>query len=274
MQTVDAHGAKIPVLGFGTWPMRGDECRNAVVAGLKLGYRHVDTAQGYSNEEEVGEGIRESGVPREDIFITTKVRPEWQSADRLGASLEESLRKLGVDVVDLTLIHWPNPAIPVAEAMKALSEAKRRGLTRHIGVSNFTVALLDQAVAAASEPLVTDQIEYHPFLDQTKMFAAMRRHGMAITAYCPVARGEVIGEPMIEAIAKTHGKTAGQVTLRWLIQQPDVIAIPKASRRERLEENLAIFDFTLSGAEMAAISALKSRGLRLVNEPAWVPAWD
>jgi diketogulonate reductase-like aldo/keto reductase len=274
MQTVDAHGAKIPVLGFGTWPMRGDECRNAVVAGLKLGYRHVDTAQGYSNEEEVGEGIRESGVPRQDIFITTKVRPEWQGEGRLQASLEESLTKLGVDVVDLTLIHWPNPEIPVAEAMKALSAAKRAGLTRHIGVSNFTVALLDQAVAAASEPLVTDQIEYHPFLDQTKMFTAMRRHGMAITAYCPVARGHITGDPTIEAIAKAHGKTAGQVALRWLIQRPDVIAIPKASRRERLEENLAIFDFALSDAEMDAMSALKTRGLRLVNEPAWVPAWD
>ncbi|MEX2298869.1 MAG: aldo/keto reductase, partial [Dongiaceae bacterium] len=185
-----------------------------------------------------------------------------------------SLRKLGVDVVDLLLIHWPNPEIPVAEAMKALSEVKRKKLTRHIGVSNFTVALLDQAVAAASEPLVTDQIEYHPFVDQTKMFAAMRRHKMAITAYCPVARGKVVGDPTIEAIAKAHGKTAGQVTLRWLIQQGDVIAIPKASRRERLEENLAIFDFALGDAEMKAMSALKARGLRLVNEPAWVPAWD
>jgi diketogulonate reductase-like aldo/keto reductase len=274
MQTVDAKGARIPVLGFGTWPMRGDECRNAVVAGLKLGYRHVDTAQGYSNEEEVGEGIRASGVPREDIFITTKVRPEWQGEGRLRASLEESLKKLGVDVVDLTLIHWPNPEIPVAEAMKALSEAKRSGLTRHIGVSNFTVALLDQAVAAATEPLVTDQIEYHPFLDQTKMLAALRRHGMAITAYCPVARGEIVGDPTIEAIAKAHGKTAGQVTLRWLIQQPDLIAIPKASRPERLKENLAIFDFALSDAEMDAMSGLKKRGLRLVNEPAWVAEWD
>ena len=274
MQTVDAQGAKIPVLGFGTWPMRGDECRQAVTAGLKLGYRHVDTAQGYSNEEEVGEGIRVSGVPREDIFITTKVRPEWQGEGRLQASMEESLRKLGVDVVDLTLIHWPNPDIPVAEAMKALSDATRRGLTRHIGVSNFTIALLDQAVAAASEPLVTDQIEYHPFLEQTKMLAAIRRHGMAPTAYCPVARGHIVGDPVIEAIAKAHGKTAGQVTLRWLIQKGDVVAIPKASRPERLKENLEVFDFTLSDAEMTAMDGLKTRGLRLVNEPAWVAEWD
>jgi len=274
MQTVDANGAKIPVLGFGTWPMRGDECRKAVSAGLKLGYRHVDTAQGYSNEEEVGDGILDSGVPRDRIFITTKVHPEKQGEGDLQASMEESLRKLRVDQVDLTLIHWPNPRIPVAEAVKALSNAKRRGLTRHIGLSNFTIRLLDQAVAAATEPLVTEQIEYHPYVDQTKMLAALRRHGMAITAYCPIALGRVVGDPAIEAIGRAHGKTAAQVTLRWLIQQGDVVAIPKSSKPKRLKENLDVFDFALTEAEMAAIGALKSRGLRLVNEPGWVPAWD
>lgn len=274
MQTVSANGATIPILGFGTWPLRADECRRTVVAGLELGYRHVDTAQGYENEREVGEGIRDSGVPRDEIFITTKVRPERQGKGDLQASVEESLRKLGVDRVDLTLIHWPNPDIPVHEAIAALCDAKRRGLTRHIGLSNFTVANIEKSVAAATEPLVTDQIESHPFLDQSKVMSTLRGHGMATTAYCPIARGRVVGDPVLEAIGRAHGKSAVQVSLRWLIQQGDVIAIPKSSKAERLKECLDIFDFTLNDDEMAKIDALRSRRLRLVNEPAWVPEWD
>jgi diketogulonate reductase-like aldo/keto reductase len=274
MWMVNANGAEIPVLGFGTWPLRGDECRQVVASGLGLGYRHVDTAQGYQNEREVGDGIKDSGVPREAIFITTKVRPEQQGAGDLQTSVEESLRKLGVDRVDLTLIHWPNPTIPVKEAILALCDARRRGLTRHIGVSNFTLAHLEQAIAAATEPLVTDQIEYHPFLDQTKVMAALRRNGMATTAYCPIARGHVSGDAVLEEIGATHGKSAVQVSLRWLIQQKDVVVIPKSSKAERLKECLDIFDFNLSGADMARIDALRARGLRLVHEPAWVPVWD
>jgi len=274
MQTVSAHGAKIPALGFGTWPMKGEECARVVSDALKLGYRHVDTAQGYSNEKEVGDGMADAGVARDRIFITTKIHPEQQGEGALQASLEESLRKLRVDQVDLTLIHWPNPKIPVAEAMKALSDAKRRGLTRHIGLSNFTVALLDEAVKAATEPLVTEQIEYHPYIDQSKMLAALGRHGMAVTAYCPLALGRVIGDPVIEAIGKTHHKTVAQVALRWLIQQGNVIAIPKSSKVERLRENMAVFDFVLSDEEMTAMNGLKKRGLRLINEPGWVPKWD
>lgn len=274
MQTVISHGAKIPVLGFGTWPMRGDECRNAVAEGLRAGYRHIDTAQGYANETEVGEAIRASGIPRDDIFITTKIRTDWQSRDRLQASVEESLAKLGVDVVDLVLIHWPYPPVPVEEAIPELCAAKRRGLTRHIGVSNFTIALLDRAIAVTSEPLVTNQVEYHPFLDQRKIVAATLKDGLAVTAYCPLARGRVIGDPLLESIARAHGKTVGQVALRWLIQKPNTIAIPKAAHPERIRENIDIFDFNLSPAEMVAIDDLRSRNLRLVNEPAWVPAWD
>lgn len=274
MFMVEANGARIPVLGFGTWPMRGEECVRAVAEGVRTGYRHIDTAQGYANEAEVAEGIREAGVPRDQIFITTKVRTDWQAEGRLQASVEESLVKLKVDVVDLVLIHWPYPPVPVEEAIKALCEVKRRGLTRHIGVSNFVIALLDRAVAAATEPLVTAQIECHPFLDQSKVIAAIRGHGMAVTAYSPVARGRATKDPTIIEIAATHGKTPAQVALRWLIQQPDVIAIPKASNPARIRENFDIFDFELSPAEMARIDALRSANIRLVNEPSWVPKWD
>ena len=272
MRTDHANGADIPILGLGTFPMRGEACTRVVSQALTIGYRHIDTAQIYNNETEVGAGMRQSGIARDLIFLTTKIGPE-----RLGdlqASLEKSLVKLQVDQVDMTLIHWPNPAIPVGEAVAALCDAKRRGLTRHIGVSNFVLALLDQAVAAATEPLAAEQIEYHPYLDQSKMLAALRRHGMATVAYSPIALGEVVADPVIAAIGKAHGKSTVQVTLRWLIQQNGVVAIPKTSKLERLKENLDIFDFALTADEMAALARLSGRGLRLVNEPAWVPRWD
>jgi diketogulonate reductase-like aldo/keto reductase len=274
MHNVSANGATIPVIGFGTWPMRGRQCAEAVAHALNVGYRHIDTAQGYGNETDVADGIAHAGIKRADIFITTKVRPEALREGELQASVEESLRKLRVDQVDLTLIHWPNPDVPVKEAIQALCEVKKRGLTKNIGVSNFTIKLLDEAVARASEPLATEQLEYHPFLDQTKVLAAIRRHGMATTAYCPIALGRVVGDPVIERIGKAHGKTAAQVTLRWLIQQGDVIAIPKSSHAARIEENLAVFDFSLDAAEMAEMDTLRAKNLRLVNQRSLVPAWD
>lgn len=274
MKTIHANGAAIPALGFGTWPLRGEACARIVSEGIELGYRHVDTAQGYDNESDVGAGIAASGVPRGEIFIATKVHPDRQSDGDLQASVEESLRKLRVDRLDLTVIHWPNPGVPVRQAIGALCDARRRGLTRHIGLSNFTIALIEEAVAAATEPLVAAQIEYHPFLDQSKVMAALRRHGMATIAYSPLALGRVVGEEAIEAIARAHGKSAAQVTIRWLLQQGDVVAIPKSSSRERLRENFEVFDFELTATEMATMAGLSSRGLRLVNEPGWVPRWD
>ena len=274
MQTVNANGAAIPAIGFGTWPMRGDLCANIVSAALKIGYRHVDTAQGYQNESEVGAGMADAGVPRERIFITTKVRPEWTSDGRLQQSLEESLKKLRVDVIDLVLLHWPNPNIPVAESIKALCDAKRKGLTRHIGLSNYTTTLLDQAIKTATEPLAAEQIEYHPFLDQSKMLAALRRNGMAVIAFGPIALGEAADHAVLASIGKAHGKTAAQVSLRWLLQQRDVIPIPKTAHVERLKENFDVFDFVLSEAEMTQIAGLSSRNLRNTNEPAWVAKWD
>ncbi len=273
MHVVHANGASIPALGFGTWKLRGAECRDAVLDALNVGYRHIDTAQGYRNEEEVGAAIAESGLPRDDVFVTTKIQPEEQGEGDLQRSLEESLRKLRLDAVDLTLIHWPNPAIRVEEGVAALCAAKRAGLTRHIGLSNFTVDLLDRAVAAASEPLVTEQLELHPYITQTKILSAVRRHGMAITAYSPIGRGSATADPLLREIGARHGKTAAQVTLRWLVQQGDVVAIPKSANPQRIRENFSIFDFALSAEEMAAVDGL-SRGERYVNAPQWVPAWD
>jgi len=271
---VTAGEARIPALGCGTWQLRGEICAGIVAEALRLGFRHVDTAQGYANEAAVGDGIRTSGVPREDVFVTTKVQPQRIADGPLQRSVEESLKRLRIDRLDLLLLHWPNPAIPLAESLRALGDARRRGLTRHIGVSNFTIAMLDEAMHLSTEPIVTNQVEYHPYLDQTKVLAANRRHRLATTAYCPIALGRVVGDPVLGAIGKGYGKTAAQAALRWLVQQGDVIAIPRTSRPERLHENLAIFDFQLTAAEMNRISLLRRPGPHLVNEPDWVPVWD
>jgi diketogulonate reductase-like aldo/keto reductase len=239
--------------------MRGRACTTIVAEALALGYRHIDTAQMYGNEAAVGAGVRASGVPREQVFVTTKVERENASARRMPKSVEDSVRRLGLGPIDLLLIHWPNDRVPVAETMECLSEMKRRGLTRHIGVSNYSADLVDEAVRTSPEPIVANQIEYHPLIDRSDIVAANRRRGLATVAYSPIARGRVAGNRVLEEIAAAHGKTAVQVTLRWLIQQPEVIAIPKSAHRQRLEENLAIFDFSLSEDETARISALAAR---------------
>jgi 2,5-diketo-D-gluconate reductase B len=266
--------ARIPVVGCGTWQLRGELCAEIVAKALEVGFRHVDTAQGYDNEAAVGEGLRASGIPRDRVFVTTKVRPQLVSEGALQKSVEESLERLQLDRVDLVLIHWPNPDIAIGETMKALSDAKRRGLTSHIGVSNFTVAHLDEAMRQSPEPVVTNQVEYHPYVNQRKILAANRRHGLATTAYCPIALGRVVGDPVIEAIAAAHGRSAVQIALRWLIQQEDVAVIPRTSKPQRLSENLSILDFELTDSEMNEMGSLARGSRHLVNEPAWVPAWD
>jgi len=273
-RTLTVGEAIIPVLGCGTWELRDEQCTAIVAEALKIGFRHIDTAQGYDNEAAVGAGIRASGIGRDDVFVTTKVRPQLVSQGALQLSVEESLERLGLDYVDLLLIHWPNPAIAISESMAALSDAKRRGLTRHIGVSNFTIATLTEAIQVSPEPIVTNQIEYHPYLDQTRLLAAVRNHGLAVTAYCPIALGNVVGDPVINGIARAHGKTDAQVTLRWLIQQGDVIAIPRTSKVERLRENLDVFDFELTAVEMNSMRGLARQGSKIINQPGWVPAWD
>jgi len=272
MLNIDANGARIPVIGLGTWELRGQTCAQVVEHALRLGYRHVDTAQIYENEREVGNGLRSSGVRRDDIFITTKVWPDYFAPDDLERSVKESLAKLRLPAVDLLLLHWPNPQVPLAETLGALAHAKRLGLTRHIGVSNFTVALIEQAVAQCPEPLVCDQVEYHPYLDQTKVRAACDWHGLALVAYSPIARGRIINDETLVQIGRAHGKTATQVCLRWLVQQ-NVVAIPRTSRIERLSENIEIFDFELSAEEMDRIFACAHPNGRLTNF-GFAPKWD
>lgn len=269
-QIVTAGGARIPIVGFGTWTLRGKDCVRLVEQAIAVGYRHVDTAQMYENERDVGEGVRASGL-RDQVFITTKVQPENLRAKDIERSAKESLARLGVDHVDLLLIHWPNAAIPLAETIGALNKVKREGLTRHIGVSNFNVALIEEATKLSESPLVCDQVEYHPFLDQTKVIAACKKHGMAVVAYSPIARGGAEGDKVIGRIAKAHGKSPAQISLRWLVQQ-GVVVIPRTSKAERLKENIALFDFELTAAEMKEIAGL-ARGGRIVNW-SYSPKWD
>jgi len=271
---VAAGAARIPQIGLGTFRLEGEVCSELVATALGLGYRHVDTAQGYGNEAAVGDGIALSGVPRDEVFITTKVQPQLMADGDLQRSVEESLVRLRTSAIDLLLLHWPNPEIPLSDTIRALNQVKRQGLVRHIGLSNFPSVLLDRALHLSDEPFVTEQLEYHPFLDQTTMLRRLRHNRLSITAYCPLALGRVVGDPTIERIAAAHSKTAAQVSLRWLVQQPDVIAIPKTSHVGRLEENLAVFDFALSPQEMAEMARLVQPASRLINEPAWVARWD
>jgi diketogulonate reductase-like aldo/keto reductase len=264
----------LPIMGFGTSPLRGGMSASTVVAALKAGYRHIDTGRKYGTEDDVGDGIRASGVPRKDIFLTTKVSHEHLKPDDFAKSVDASLTALKVDYIDLLLIHWPSPDIDMKVTMPALAKAKREGKARHIGVANFTTRLLDEAVAACPEPLVALQAEYHPYLDQTKLLAAVRRHKLAFIAYCPLGRGKLIDDPVLNEIAKTRGRTFAQIALRWLIQQ-NVAPIPFSSNPQRIADNFNVFDFELSDAEMARIAALKRADGRVANPVGRVPGgWD
>lgn len=274
MQFVTAHGTKIPAIGFGTWPMRGEECMRAVAAALEAGYRHVDTASGYGNEREVGEAIRASGVPREEIFVTTKIGPSDLAEGVMQRAAATSLANLGMDQVDLVLIHWPSRTLPTADTIRSLNDVKRRGMARHIGVSNFTTKLLAEAWKATEEPIVTNQCEYHPHLNQDRLIAACRARGMAFTSYAPVGRGEVLRDPTVGSIAERLSKTPAQVVLRWHIQQNGVVAIPKSARPERIRENFAVFDFALKAEDVAAISGLSQPRGRIIRAADVAPDWD
>lgn len=271
MQSVESHGCKIPIVGLGTWELTGRECARLVEQAIRLGYRHIDTAQMYRNEAEVGDGVRASGK-RADVTVTTKIAHTSMAPFEAERSVKESMHKLRLDVIDLLLIHWPNDRVPLSETLGAMAKLKREGYVKQIGVSNFTVALLDEASKVTSEPIVCNQIEYHPFLDQSKVIAACKKYGIAVVAYSPIARGSAKGDAVLEKIGRAHSKSAAQVSLRWLVQQ-DVVVIPRTSKIERLEENLALFDFALSDAEMAEIAALSQHGKRIVNLP-HAPNWD
>lgn len=274
MQFVEANGARIPLIGLGTWDLRGRTCAHMVDQALRLGYRHVDTAEMYGNESEVGEGLRASNIKRDDVFVTTKVWPANFAPRDLEKSVKQSLSKLRVSEVDLLLLHWPNPNIPLADTLGALCRVKQAGLARHIGVSNFTVALINEAVRLSTEPLVCDQVEVHPFLDQTKVIAACHANHMAVVAYSPIARGGAKSDKVLGRIGQQHGKTAAQVCLRYLVQQ-EIVVIPRTSKVERLKENMAIFDFELSTAEMTEIAKLARRDGRVIDYSfSGSPNWD
>ena len=273
MHFVEANGgARIPAVGLGTWELRGRTCARLVEQALKLGYRHIDTAQIYENEREVGDGLRASGVKRDEIFVTTKVWTTHFAPNDLERSTKESLARLRLSEVDLLLLHWPNPQVPLAETLGALAHVRKLGMSRHIGVSNFTVALIEEAVRVCSEPLACDQVEYHPYLDQTRVLEACAHQGMAVVAYSPVAKGRIKNDQALARIGRAHGKTAAQVSLRWLIQQ-NVSAIPRSSKIERLSENINIFDFELSDDEMLQIFRMGSAKGRLTDY-GFAPKWD
>jgi diketogulonate reductase-like aldo/keto reductase len=265
IETVTVRGVEVPRLGLGTWRLTGDECREAVETALDLGYRHVDTAQVYRNERQVGDALAASDVDREEVFLATKLGPQSRAYDDVLRTTEESLARLGTDYLDLLLVHWPNsqppgsPPNPLssapdnAETLRAMNELVDAGTVRHIGVSNFGVDLLDEAREASEAPVLTDQVQYHPFWDQQELLDYCRIHDVLLTAYSPLGHGGVLDDEVLERIGRRYAKTPAQVALRWLVQQEQVATIPKATSREHIEANMAVFDFELTEVEMHEI---------------------
>ncbi|WP_024459697.1 2,5-didehydrogluconate reductase DkgB [Marinimicrobium sp. LS-A18] len=264
----------IPAIGLGTFRLKDQEVKDAVKSALDLGYRHIDTAQFYDNEEAVGEAIHESGIPRHELFITTKVWHDFLDGDKPVESLKESLQKLGTDYVDLALIHWPSPdnAVPMAHYIGKLNEARELGLAKHIGVSNFTIAQVNEALAApGGAHIVTNQIEVHPYLQNKKLVKHCQDKGLQVTGYMPLAVGKVMKDPVLEDIGKAHGVTPAQVALAWVAQQ-DIVVIPSSTKPAHQKANLAALDVRLSDDEMEKINALDA-GERIAN-PDFAPQWD
>jgi 2,5-diketo-D-gluconate reductase B len=277
MNTIDAslraleiQGTTVPKLGFGTWQIEGPQCQEAVEDALAIGYRQIDTARAYANEEHVGRGIAAAGIPRNEYFLTTKIARDEYAPDDLRRAAEDSLRKLGVEGLDLLLLHWPNPDFPLEETLGALIGLRDDGLIKHLGVSNFPPGMLREAIGLA--PIFTDQVEFHPFLGQDALVELAIEKDFMVTAYSPLARGKVPEDATLREIGEAHGKTAGQVALRWLLDTPQVCTIPKASSHERRVENFEVFDFELTDDERARIDALP-KGERIID-PGFAPDWD
>jgi 2,5-diketo-D-gluconate reductase B len=248
-------GEKVPSLGLGTWRLTGAECTKTVERALAFGYRHIDTAQIYRNEEQVGRGIQSSEVNREEVFLVTKVWTSDFSHQRTIESTRESLRKLGTDYVDLLLMHWPNPSVPLEETLGAMTELQNEGSVRHVGVSNFPPSMVEEAARYAT--VFCNQVEYHPYKGQGELLEQAKNMDYLLTAYSPVAKGAVLNDRRLLGIGEAHGKMPTQVALRWLIQQEKVAAIPKATSEEHLRGNLDVFDFELSDEEMGRIFGLR-----------------
>jgi 2,5-diketo-D-gluconate reductase B len=267
-------GANIPVLGFGTYGMSGSGLQDVLVAALRQGFRHIDTAQIYQNEFDVGEAVRASGIPRDDIFVTTKVWVGNYGRPRFMASVDESLKKLQTDHADLLLVHWPHGGAPIEEQIDGLNRAVESGKARCIGVSNYNSDMMRKAATVSRYPIVTNQVEYHPFLDQAAVLRQVVSSGSSLMAYCGMAVGRVFETQLLKDIAARHQRSVAQIVLRWLIQQPRVLALSRTEKVERIPGNTKIFNFELTDDEMAAISALKAAGSRIVNPPQLAPAWD
>ncbi len=270
MEFVTVDDIDIPALGFGTWLMEGADCHDGVAHALSIGYRHIDTAQIYDNEDQVGCAIDESSVARDDIFLTTKVWRSNVAADDVAPSVEESLRKLRTDYVDLLLIHWPSDTVDHDETLRALQKLKDAGKTRLIGVSNFTPAMVREALQVTD--IACNQVEYHPFLGQPDLLELARANDMMLTAYSPLARGRVIDDPTLIDIGDRYDKSPAQIALRWLTQQQCVSAIPKASTPAHREANFQIFDFQLDSDEMQRIHDLDAK--QRILDPDFAPDWE
>lgn len=268
--TKEIKGTTVPTVGFGTFQLEGDTCRQAVLKALETGYRHIDTARVYGNEGEVGQAVRDSNIPREDIFITSKIWWEDLNPHGIRAAIEASLRELQTDYLDLMLIHWPNAEFSLEESIDTLQAFRDAGKIRHYGVSNFPSVEFHDAVGYGE--IFCNQVEYHPLLKQDALMDIVQDYGAALTAYSPLAQGEAIGYPELETIADKHGKSSEQVALRWLIEQENVLAIPRSSKPEHIESNFDIFDFELDAADKDHIAKLP-KDKRQIN-PSFAPEWD
>ena len=273
MQYIDAQSEKVPALGYGTWQLRGKDCVRGVQKALDVGYRHIDTAQAYGNELDVGTALNEYDINREDYFLTTKIWMDNFSPKKFLKSLDESLNKLQTEYVNMLLLHWPDDNSDFDETLGQLMEAKKSGKARLIGVSNYTVELMKNAQSKTDNTLVTNQVEFHPFIDQGPVLEWVRRHNMFLTGYSPLSRGDVLKSDTINSIGTKYKKNAGQVTLRWALQHERVAVIPKAASEDHIKGNFEVFDFELTQAEMDQISALHREDGRKVN-PDWAPDWD
>ena len=269
---ITSGGMRMPKLGLGTFRMQGAQCQAAVEGALARGFRHIDTAQMYGNEDAVGDALAATAVPRGDIHLTTKVWWENLTPDAMRRSLDNSLSFLKTPYVDLFLIHWPSPTMDLGASLAEMVKMQQEGLVRHIGVSNFPTKLLREAIEVIQAPIVCNQVEYHVHLDQTPVLSLLRKHGLALTAYCPLGRGDLATNPALEAIGRKHGFTAAQVALKWLLDQDNVAAIPKAARATSQQANLDCLGLVLDDADRAAIAALPKRE-RAVSPP-FAPEWD
>jgi diketogulonate reductase-like aldo/keto reductase len=274
MKYINLQDIDVPRLGFGTWQLDKDSCGDAVQAALDTGYRHIDTAQAYNNEELVGQALTDAGVSRDEIFLTTKVfRDEFETISKAMESIDNSLRKLQTDYVDLLLVHWPFPEYAIERLLAPMIKAQEEGKTRLIGVSNFTLDHMEQAQKISNGRVCVNQIEYHPKLNQQPLIDWTRRHGWALTAYSPLGRGDAMDDDTIQEIADNHGKDASQIILRWMMQHDNVIAIPKSATPDHIRSNFDIWDFELSSDEMQKISGLRAANNRHVD-PDFAPDWD